>query len=49
MKTEVTKKTSEQLEDIRKARKDAGRSDWASHHVLAPLVEKLHKKECGND
>lgn len=49
MKAEVTKKTNEQLADIRKARKKEGRPDWASQHVLAPLVEKLHKKECKDD
>lgn len=46
MKAEVTKKTNEQLKEITQARKDAERSDWASHHILAALVEKQHKKEC---
>lgn len=46
MKAEVTEKTNKQLEDIRNARKSAGRSDWASQYVLAELVDKQHKKEC---
>jgi hypothetical protein len=49
MKTEAMEKTVKQLKDIREARKAAGRSDWASQYVLAPLVDKIHKKECSND
>jgi len=49
MKAEVTEKTNKQLADIKKARQANGQSDWATHHVLAPLVDKLHKKECKNE
>lgn len=48
MKAEVTEETNRQLKEIREARKKAGRSDWASQHVLAPIVNRLHKKECLN-
>lgn len=49
MKAEVTKETRTQLQEIRESRKKKGRSDWASQHVLAPIVDKLHKKECRSD
>ena len=46
MKAEVTDKTHKQLKAITKKRKELGKSDWASHHILAPIVDRLYKKEC---
>lgn len=46
MKADVTEETKKQLKEITATRKNLGRSDWASHHILAPLIAKLHKKEC---
>jgi|GEM_PF-3735188 len=46
MKTEVNDDTFQKIKEIREARKKQGRADWNSKHILAELVNKLHKKEC---
>jgi len=45
MKTEVKQITLDKLKAITAKRKNDGRSDWASQHILEPLVNTLYKKE----
>jgi hypothetical protein len=46
MKTAVKQTTLDKIKAISKARKAAGKSDWSSEHILEPLINKLHEKEC---
>lgn len=49
MKTAVKKSTLDKIKEISKARKEAGKPGWSSEHILEPLINSLHKKECNNE
>lgn len=49
MKTAVKLATLDKIRDISAKRKKEGRSDWSSEHILSPLVDKQHKKECNDE
>ena len=45
-KTAVKQSTLDKIKDISKKRKDEGKPDWSSEHILEPVIDALHKKEC---
>lgn len=49
MKTAVKPNTLDKIKAISAKRKELGKPDWSSEHILEPLIDKQHKKECGND
>ena len=46
MKTEVKQSTLDKLKLISAKRKELGKSDWSSEHILEPVINKLYSKEC---
>lgn len=46
MKTAVKQETLNKIKEISTKRKELGKSDWSSEHILGPLIDKQHKKEC---
>lgn len=46
MKTAVKQSTLDKIKEISTQRKSEGKSDWSSEHILEPVINALHKKEC---